>query len=86
VQRWTRNTRRERVHGGVWAVRTGETVLTGGTHVPVEANGRTGGQADEWGPRESERKHARVDEFGADRLAPLGSERGKGREGTRWVG
>ena len=34
------------------------------------------------GTRESERKHAHVDEFGADRLAPLGSERGRGREGA----
>jgi hypothetical protein len=39
----------------------GETVLTGGTHVPVKANGRTGGRADEKGPRDSERKHAHAE-------------------------
>jgi hypothetical protein len=79
VQRWLRNTRCGRVHGGVRAVRTGETFLTDGTHVPAKANDRTGGQADERGPWDNERKHARAYEFGAGRLAPLGSV----REGER---
>jgi hypothetical protein len=75
VQRWPGNTRHGRVHGEMRAVRTGETILTGGTHVPAKANDRMGGRADERGPRDSEREHARADEFGADRSAPLGSKR-----------
>ena len=86
MQRWPENVRCGRVHGGVQAIRTRETVLTGGTHVPAKANGRTGGRADEWGPRDNERKHACADEFGTDRPAPLGSERERGREGARWMG
>jgi hypothetical protein len=70
----------------VWAVRTWETVLTDGTHVLVKANNQTGGRADERGPQDSDRKHAHADEFVADRPAPLGSERERGREGARWVG
>jgi hypothetical protein len=69
----------------VWAVRTWETVLTDGTHVLVKANNQTGGRADERGPQDSDRKHAHADEFVADRPAPLGSERERGREGARWV-
>jgi hypothetical protein len=61
VRRWPGNERHGCVHGGVRAVWTGETVLTGGTHVPVKANGRTGGRADEKGPRDSERKHAHAE-------------------------
>jgi hypothetical protein len=86
MQRWPRNARRGRVHGGVRAVRMGETVLTGGTHVPAKANGRTGGRVDEWGPRNSERKHARANEFGADKPVPLSSEREREREGAQWIG
>jgi hypothetical protein len=88
VQRWPRSARRGCVHGGVWAVRTGETVLTGGTHVPAKANGQTGGWADKQGPRDSKRKHTRADEFGVDKLAPLGSERERGGEKARagWAG
>jgi hypothetical protein len=54
--------------------------------VLVKANNQTGGRADERGPQDSDRKHAHADEFVADRPAPLGSERERGREGARWVG
>jgi hypothetical protein len=75
MQRWPGNARRGRVHGGVRAVWMEETVLAGRIHVSAKANDRTGGRADEQGPRDSERKNAHADEFGADRPGPPGTER-----------
>jgi hypothetical protein len=58
--------------------------LTNGTHRSTRAGERTGFCADEWGPQNSERRHVRVDEIDADKSAPLGSERERGKsEGAR---
>jgi hypothetical protein len=54
------------------------TSPTNGTHGSARTDERTGGQADERTPRDSERKCARTEEFGADKSAPLGSERERG--------
>jgi hypothetical protein len=48
------------------------------THGSVRAGERTGARADERGPRDSEGRCACAEEIGADKLAPLGSEREKG--------
>jgi hypothetical protein len=70
MQRWPGNARRGRGHGGVRAVPTWELVLNSGTHGSARMDERTSFCADERGPRDSERKHARADQFGTDRLAP----------------
>jgi hypothetical protein len=52
---------------------------TDGTHGSARTGERTGDQADKRTPRDSERKCVCTEEFGADKLAPLGSERGRER-------
>jgi hypothetical protein len=56
---------------------------TDGTHGSMRAGERTSGRADERGPRDSGRRCARVEEIGADKAAPLGSDRERGRERAR---
>jgi hypothetical protein len=56
---------------------------TDGTHGSTRAGEQTSGRADERGPRDSGRRCARVEEIGADKAAPLGSERERGRESGR---
>jgi hypothetical protein len=53
--------------------------MTVGTHRSVRANERTGGRADKRDPWSSERGCVRVGEIGADKSAPLGSERERER-------
>jgi hypothetical protein len=48
--------------------------------VLAKANGRTGGRADERGPRNSDRKNVCADEFGANNSGPPSSGRGRERE------
>jgi hypothetical protein len=50
---------RGRVHGGEHRQLGGGTVPIGGAHGTERAGERTGSQADEWGPRDSERRCAR---------------------------
>jgi hypothetical protein len=54
---------------------SGRTSLIDGTHESERKDERTGGQDDERTPRDSERKCARTEEYGAEKSAPLGSER-----------
>ena len=42
--------------------------------------------ADEQGPQDNERKHARAEEFGANKSAPLGSEQEREREESAGAG
>jgi hypothetical protein len=59
-----------RIHGEERG-RFGGTILTSGTHGSAKTDELTGFCADERGPQDSERKHARVEEFGIDKSAPL---------------
>ena len=53
----------------------GGTVLTSGTHGSARTDEWTGFCADGRGPQDSERKHTHMEEFGADKSTPPGSER-----------
>jgi hypothetical protein len=65
------------VHDNALVVRGrfGGTGSTDGTHGSARAGGRTGGQADERGPRDRESKRACAEKIDTDKSAPLGSER-----------
>jgi hypothetical protein len=83
------------VHGqATWpgisvGVRAGPQRFTGKAELTRRSNGsaraveQIGGWADEWGPRDSERRCARMEEIGADKSAPPGSERERGGESER---
>jgi hypothetical protein len=62
--------------------------LTGGVRGPARAHTNGRSTTDREVPRDSERKNARVDEFGADRPGPSGSGRERERmctdAGSRW--
>ena len=57
--------------------------LTGGVRGPARVHSNGWSTADREVPQDIERKNARADEFGDDRLAPLSNERERGREGVR---
>ena len=76
---WARPQRRARV------VRGG-TVLTSEAHRSERVGERMGFCTDERGSQISKRGHARVEEFGADKSVPLGSEREERRRGLAPIG
>jgi hypothetical protein len=51
---------------------------TDGTQWSARASEQTSDRADEWGPRDSKRRCA-CEEIGANKSAPLGSERERGK-------